>query len=81
MIEINIHEAKTHLSKYLNRLKPGERIILCKRHVPVAEIQLIEQKQPKKRVIGLAKGELTVPDSFFEPLPKELVDGFNGNDF
>ncbi|MDJ0765223.1 MAG: type II toxin-antitoxin system Phd/YefM family antitoxin [Myxococcota bacterium] len=76
MIEINIHEAKTHLSKHLNRLKPGERIILCKRHVPVAEIRLLEPKQEKKRVIGLAKGQFTVPPSFFEPLPTEVLEGF-----
>ena len=78
MIEINIHEAKTHLSKHLNRLKPGERIILCKRHVPVAEIRLLEQKKNKKRVIGLAKGQFKVPESFFEPLPEDLLDGFLG---
>ena len=78
MLEINIHEAKTHLSKYLRRLKAGERIVLCKRHVPVAEIRLIEERRPVKRKVGLAAGRFAVPDAFFEPLPDELVDGFEG---
>ena len=38
MIKLNIHEAKTHLSKYLAKLKAGDRILLCKRNQPVAEI-------------------------------------------
>jgi len=78
MLEINIHEAKTHLSRYLRRLKAGERIILCKRHVPVAEIRLIEKQPPTRRKVGLAAGRFTVPDTFFEPIPDELVDGFEG---
>lgn len=39
MIKVNIHEAKTHLSRYLERLSEGERIVLCKRNVPIAEIR------------------------------------------
>ena len=38
MIKLNVHEAKTHLSKYLAKLKAGERILLCKRNHPIAEI-------------------------------------------
>ncbi|MDH4194216.1 MAG: type II toxin-antitoxin system prevent-host-death family antitoxin, partial [Nitrospirota bacterium] len=39
MIKLNIHEAKTHLSRYLDKLKKGETIILCKHNEPVAEIR------------------------------------------
>ena len=38
MIKLNIHEAKTHLSKYLLKLEKGEKILLCKRNIPIAEI-------------------------------------------
>jgi len=39
MIELNIQEAKTHLSEYLAKLKHGETIVLCKRNQPIAEIR------------------------------------------
>ena len=78
MIKLNIHEAKTHLSKYLERLRKGETIILCKRNTPIAEIRPLPTARTKKRPIGLAKGELVVPVSFFEPLPEEFVKGFEG---
>ncbi|MCP4749811.1 MAG: type II toxin-antitoxin system Phd/YefM family antitoxin [Proteobacteria bacterium] len=78
MIRLNIHEAKTHLSKHLKSLAQGETIILCKRNVPIAEIRPIAQPINSSRPIGLAKGQFKVTDSFFESLPDELVDAFYG---
>jgi antitoxin (DNA-binding transcriptional repressor) of toxin-antitoxin stability system len=78
MIKLNIHEAKTHLSKYLAKLKAGERILLCKRNQPVAEITPLPDVPTRPRSIGLAKGRFTVPSSFFEPLPEELLRAFEG---
>jgi antitoxin (DNA-binding transcriptional repressor) of toxin-antitoxin stability system len=80
MIRLNIHEAKTHLSKYLAKLKPGDTILLCKRNVPIAEIRPIAQPLRGKRPIGLYKGKFTVPASFFEPLPDWLLDAFEGKE-
>ena len=78
MIRLNIHEAKTHLSRYLAKLRRGETILLCKRNIPIAEIRPLPKRRKTKRPIGLAKGEFKVPPEFFEPLPSELVDAFNG---
>lgn len=78
MIKLNIHEAKTHLSKYLAKLKAGDRILLCNRNRPVAEITPLPEVPVRARPIGLAKGRFTVPRSFFEPLPKELLRAFEG---
>lgn len=78
MIKLNIHEAKTHLSKYLAKLKAGERILLCKRNQPVAQITALPELLMRPRPIGLAKGSFTVPRSFFKPLPDELLDAFEG---
>ena len=78
MIKLNIHEAKTHLSRYLDNLKKGETIILCKHNEPVAEIRGLLTPPSHKRPIGLAKGLFTIPDSFFEPLPDELLKVFSG---
>jgi antitoxin (DNA-binding transcriptional repressor) of toxin-antitoxin stability system len=78
MIKLNIHEAKTHLSKYLAKLKAGERILLCKRNQPIAEITLLPQVPARPRPIGLAKGTFVVPRAFFEALPEELLQSFEG---
>lgn len=78
MIRLNIHEAKTHLSAYLARLEAGETILLCKRNVPIAEIRPLPKKRKEPRPIGLGKGLFEVPDSFFEPLPDDLLDLFEG---
>jgi antitoxin (DNA-binding transcriptional repressor) of toxin-antitoxin stability system len=80
MIKLNVHEAKTHLSRYLEKLARGETILLCKRNIPIAEIRPLPQQRKTKRPIGLAKGKFKVPPEFFEPLPPELVDAFHGQD-
>lgn len=77
-MRLNIHEAKTHLSKYLKELAKGETIILCKRNIPVAEIRPIRSRPLHERPIGLAKGDFEVTQDFFEPLPDEVVAAFNG---
>ena len=77
MIKLNIHEAKTHLSKYLAKLKAGDRILLCKRNQPIAEITPLPEASVRPRPIGLAKG-FTVPRTFFEPLPDDLLHAFDG---
>jgi antitoxin (DNA-binding transcriptional repressor) of toxin-antitoxin stability system len=78
MIRLNIHEAKTHLSRYLARLAEDETILLCKRNVPVAEIRPVRRPRTERRPVGLAKGRFEVPPEFFEPLPSELLEAFEG---
>lgn len=80
MIKLNVHEAKTHLSRYLERLERGEKILLCKRNIPIAEICPLPRQRKSKRPIGLAKGKLKVPAAFFEPLPAELIDAFHNEE-
>jgi len=64
---INIHEAKTHLSRLLFRAHSGEEIIIAKAGEPYAK--LVPLSPAKKRCPGIAKGKVT--DDFFEPLPEE----------
>jgi prevent-host-death family protein len=78
MIKLNIHEAKTHLSKYLSRLEDGEKILLCKRNVPIAEIVPLPKSGGSPRSVGLAKGEFSVSPDFFAPLPEEIRKAFEG---
>ena len=78
MIRLNIHEAKTHLSQYLERLAAGETILLCKRNVPIAEIRPLPPERRAPRPIGLAGGAFKLPPSFFVPLPDDLIAAFRG---
>lgn len=88
MIRLNMHEAKTHLSRHVRKLRYGDRILLCNRNVPVAEIvPLMSSKTAvkvttkavgKRRPIGLGRGTFRVPASFFEELPHEIEDLFDG---
>ncbi len=54
-------------------------MIVCKRNVPIAEIRPLPRKPASRRPIGLARDKgVKLPDSFFEPLPAELIDAFEG---
>jgi prevent-host-death family protein len=72
---INIHEAKTNLSKLLERVALGEEVIIAKSGKPVAKLVPVSPRS-KKRLLGSAKGEFVVPDNFNEPLPKDIEDLF-----
>lgn len=73
-MEVNVHEAKTHLSKLLERVAMGEEVIIAKAGSPVAKLIPFDP-HPKTRVFGSAKGEFTVPDDFNDPDP-EIEDLF-----
>lgn len=72
---MNIHEAKTHLSRLLERAAMGEEVIIAKAGTPVAKLVPIKSSRPKFK-LGSAKGEFVVPDDFNDPLPKEIEDLF-----
>ena len=72
METVNVHKAKTHLSRLLNRAHAGEEIIIAKAGVPYAKLVPVSSIQ--KRQPGIAKGAVT--DAFFEPLPDEELEGW-----
>jgi prevent-host-death family protein len=76
MIVVNIHEVKAKLSEYLEAVAKGERVLICKRNQPVAELRAVEQKRTEPRLIGGGPYHFEVPDSFFEPMPDEFLDAF-----
>jgi prevent-host-death family protein len=78
MLRVNVHDAKTHLSRYLQAVENGEVVVLCRRNVPIAELRPIRQRPAHDRPIGMLAASFTVPDMFFEPLPEELVNAFEG---
>ena len=78
MTKVNIHEAKTHLSHYVEKAMEGEVIVLCKRNEPVAELRALPKPRTEKRPIGLGKGLISIPDDFFDPLPEDVLRAFEG---
>lgn len=80
MIRVNVAEAKAHLSEYLDKLERGQMdvVVLCRRNEPIAEIRSLPRAQEKPRPIGRAKGTFSVPKTFFDALPDELVAAFAG---
>jgi antitoxin (DNA-binding transcriptional repressor) of toxin-antitoxin stability system len=66
MIQININEAKSRLSKYTKMVKAGETVILCERNKPFAEIRSLDQKRSDPRVFGLSKGVFKLGPEFFQ---------------
>ena len=76
MLMANIHQVKTDLSRYLKRLKKGERLLICNRNEPVAELRLID-KTKRRRRFGTFKGQVRM-SSDFDELPEELLKAFNG---
>lgn len=64
MLKLNLHEFKKHISKYLSLLEKDDKIILCKRNIPIAEITPVI-RTPQKRPLGLAKDIFHLPESFF----------------
>jgi prevent-host-death family protein len=67
MDTVNVHEAKTQLSRLLERVHAGEEIVIAKNGKPFA--RLVPLAAPRPRVPGLLKGR--VEDTFFDPLPED----------
>jgi prevent-host-death family protein len=75
MAIINIHEAKTHLSRILTRVQSGEEIIIAKAGKPVARVVSLEKKFDR-RTPGTARGRVKIKKSFLEPLPGSILRDF-----
>lgn len=75
MTTVNMHDAKTHFSRLINRVESGEEIIIAKAGKPVARIVPLTGGT-KKREPGSAKGRIVIDKSFFEPLPDEVLKDF-----
>ena len=75
MATVNVHDAKTHFSKLLNRVESGEEIVIAKAGKPVARLlPLVTRVQ--KREPGSAKGKVVLEKGFTKPLPASLLKEF-----
>ena len=73
---VNVHEAKTHLSRLLARVEAGEEIVIARNGKPAA--RLVACKPRGKRRPGTLKGKIEIDDSFFDPLPEEELAAWEG---
>jgi prevent-host-death family protein len=69
MAQVNIHDAKTNLSKLIEQAAAGEEIIIARAGKPVARLTAIEPIQRRRR-FGALKGRARMDERFFEPLPE-----------
>ncbi len=78
MTIVTLHTAKTHLWRLIQRAAAGEEIIIARGKTPVARLSAILPRAGKRK-FGAYRGEINVPDRFFEPLPEEALQAFEGN--
>jgi len=76
-MEVNIHQAKTHLSRLLQRVAAGEEITIARAGTPVARLVAIESKN-NTRPLGFARDQIWIADDFDAPLPDDLLAAFYG---
>jgi prevent-host-death family protein len=75
--EVNVHEAKTHLSRLLMRVAAGEEITISKAGKPVARL-VPYQSSRARRVPGKDQGLIRIASDFDAPLPEDLLKDFEG---
>jgi prevent-host-death family protein len=78
METVNIHEAKTHLSRLLDKVANGESFIIAKAGRPIAKVTAVDTPEPSgKRRLGFLAGEVEVPDDF-DRMGEEMIQGLFG---
>jgi len=78
MIKVNIHEAKTHLSRYLDQVEHGDVVVVCRHNLPVAELRAIQTALAHPpRVAGLLKGRVAWDPGAFAPMTAEELTEFD----
>ncbi|MEA3639714.1 MAG: type II toxin-antitoxin system prevent-host-death family antitoxin [Lamprobacter sp.] len=78
MIQVNLHEAKAKLSAYLDAVLRGERVVIARRNIPVAELTPIPRSVTTERMIGQGPHEpgYDLPAAFWDPLPDDIAVAF-----
>ena len=79
METVNIHEAKTHLSRLLAHVSEGETVVICRAGKPIATLVKHEvEAAPVRRRLGFLRGAIRVPEDFDTMGQEALEDAFSG---
>ncbi len=73
---VNVHQAKTQLSRLLVQVENGQEVIIARNGKPVARLVSVQKRG--KRQPDIFKGKIVIPDSFFDPLPEEELKAWEG---
>ena len=73
---VNVHEAKTHLSRLLAQVEDGDEVVIARNGNPVA--RLVRVRERGKRQFGSMKGRIKFGEGFFGPLPEEELAAWEG---
>ena len=76
MPTVNVHQAKTHLSRLLAQAEAGEEVVIARRGEPV--VRLVPCRPKGKRRFGAMKGRIVVDESILEPLPDDELAHWEG---
>ena len=77
MTTVDVRVASRSLSRLLERVAAGEEVVLTRKGKPVARLVPVHVR-PRRRVPGTYRGRIEIDDSFYEPLPAEVLDAFEG---
>ncbi len=78
MQPVNIHEAKTHLSRLIERAEQGEEIVIARAGKPIAKLVPFGDSDLRPREPDSMAGLIVIHDDFDDPLPDDLLDAFEG---
>ena len=76
MQTVNIHEAKTQFSRYVDQAEAGEEIVIARAGKPVARLVALETLASKPRKLGLGKKQFTFPEQFDNLNAGEMIEMF-----
>lgn len=80
METVNIHQAKTNLSRLLARVELGEEVIISNRGVPIAKLVPFRTASNRRASLGQDREKFIVPEDFNKPLPEEILAAFEGSE-
>lgn len=78
MIVVNIHELKARVSELVEQATHGERVVICNRNRPVAELVAVQPKRLEPRPAGPGPFTYSVPEAFFEEMPDDFIGAIEG---
>jgi len=75
-MKVNIFEAKARLSELVDAVQAGTPVTICRRNRPVAQLVSLAAARTAERTVGGARGTVSVPPAFFDPLPESIIETF-----
>jgi prevent-host-death family protein len=76
---VNVHEAKTHLSRLLARVAKGEEIVIARAGTPIARLVPVGKPRRMRDLLGIDRGRIWVAEDFTTPLPPGILAGFEAD--